>query len=273
MAHSARLFEKNGASVRTLALAGGPAPVSDLAALGRADLTVLPLPVTRDGVRPTGAAVEVPPTFAEIFAALGAGALMFGGAIPPSLLAEADLAGVRLVDYYRDEELLRKNAYLTAEAAVAMATLDLPVSLRGARVAVLGSGRIARALCGILHTLGARIEIYARNPVSLAVLAAHGGEPHLFSDKLPLVLDGRVRAVFATVPAPVLDGTAVAFLAANTPIYDLWGGGVCSEEAKARGFALPDCRALPGRYSPESAADALFDTLLRLWKKEGGAGL
>lgn len=267
MARCARLFEKSGVSVRSFATAGAPNPAATPAALAGADATVLPLPITKNGVTPTG---EGAPRFDEIFRTLGAGALVLGGAIPPALFDAADAAGVRLVDYYLDEELLRENARLTAEAAVGMAILGLPVAVRGTRVAVVGSGRIARALCAILQALGARVEIWARNPVSLAVLSAHGGEPHLFGGERPLVLDGRVRAVFSTVPAPILDGRALAHLAPKTPIYDLGGGGVCRESAKNGGLVLPDCAALPGRYSPESAADAIYAALVRILTKERG---
>lgn len=267
MARCARLFEKSGVGVRSLATAGAVHPVSDLSALFGADATVLPLPITKNGVTPTG---EGAPRFDEIFRTLGAGALILGGAIPAALFDAAAAAGVRLVDYYLDEVLLRENARLTAEAAVGMALLDLPVALRGARVAVVGSGRIARALCEILLALGARVEIYARNPVSLAVLSAHGGEPHLFGEDRPLVLDGRVRAVFSTVPARILGAEALAHLAPKTLIYDLGGGGVCRESAKNGGLILPECASLPGRYSPESAADAIYAALVRILQKEGG---
>lgn len=266
MARCARLFEKNGVGVCSLALTGAPHPVSDLSALAGADATVLPLPITKNGGAPTG---EGTPTFDEIFRALGTGALVLGGAVPPSLFDAADRVGVRLVDYYLDEELLRENARLTAEAAVGMAMLNLPVSLRGARTAVVGSGRIARALCRILLALGARVDIYARNPVSLAVLASHGGEPHLFDGERPLVIDGRTDAVFSTVPEKILGGAALARLAPKTPLYDLGGGGVCRESAEKGGLPLPDCAALPGRYSPNSAADAIYAALLRVIAREG----
>ncbi len=270
MVHVARRLEKRGAEVVTLALSSdAPAPVQALSELMGAGAIVLPLPVTRDGVRPTADSDLCPPPFEEIFALAGKDIPLLGGAISPSLSARASEAGVRLVDYYLDEELLQKNAYTTAEAALAMAARDLPVNLRGARFGVVGSGRIARALCELLLAVGARVGVYARNSVALGTLAARGAVPHLFEKGLPPVLDGSARAVFSTVPTPLLDDAALENLAPKTPLYDLGGGGVCREAAKKWDLPTPDCAALPGKYSPESAADDLFEALLRTLAKEG----
>lgn len=270
MVHVARRLEKTGVRVLSLALpSDAPAPVQTPTELSGADAILLPLPVTRDGIYPTATAGLCTPSFDEIFAFAGKDIPLFGGAIPPALSAKARNAGVRLIDYYLDEELLRKNAYTTAEGAIAMAARDLPVNVRGARFAVVGSGRIARALCELLLAVGARVDLYARNPVVLASLAVKGAEPHLFGREHPLVIDGAARAVFSTVPAPLLDEEALGELTSGTPIYDLGGGGVCRETAKMRGLPTPDCAALPGKYSPESAAADLFAALLRVLSREG----
>lgn len=270
MSRVARRFEGRGAEVCTLALpSDAPTPLPSPDGLAGVDAMVLPLPVTRDGIRPTAGAGCTPPDFAEIFARAGGDVPLFGGAIPPSLARAAEAAGVRLIDYYLDEALLQENAYTTAEGAVTMAARELPVNLRGACFAIVGSGRIARALCTLLLAVGARVRVYARNPVALASLAARGAEPELFSGDGRPVIFPDARAVFSTVPAPVLDGAALCELVPGTPVYDLGGGGVCRETAKMRGLPTPDCAALPGRYSPESAADALFDSLLRVMAREG----
>lgn len=270
MVHVARRLEKMGVRVLSLALpTDAPAPVQTLTALSGADAILLPLPVTRDGIHPTAKEGLCVPAFDDIFTFAGKDIPLFGGAISPALSAKARSAGVRFVDYYLDEELLLKNAYTTAEAAAATAAKDLPVNLRGTPLAVIGSGRIARALCRLLLAVGARVDVYARNPVTLGSLAAKGALPHLFGESLPLVIDGSTRAVFSTVPAPVLDSKALSKLAPKTPVYDLGGGGVCREAAEERGLPAPDCTALPGKYSPETAADDLLGALIRTLTREG----
>ena len=78
-----------------------------------------------------------------------------------------------------------------------------------------------------------------------------------------------MRALFSTVPAYVLDARVLTSLTPGTPVFDLGGGGVCSETAAERGLHVHDCRALPGRYSPESSADFLFAALLRILRGQG----
>ena len=266
----ARRFEQKGARVRTLALpAGAPCPCRTLAEAADADAVILPLPATRDGVYPTTVDGLKAPPLASILSLCEKHTLLLGGRIGDALARAAAAAGVRLLDYYEDETLLAENAYATAEVAVGMAMRDLSVTLRGARVGVIGSGRIARALLSLLMALGARVDVYARNPVSLASLAARGADPHLFGEGTPLLLDGGLRAVFSTVPVKVLKAEALSLLRRGTPLYDLGVGGIDSDAAAHLALVTPDCRALPGRFVPESAASYLFFAIDRILSAEG----
>lgn len=267
----ARRFEREGACVRTLALpTGAPCPHTTLTeTMTDADAVILPLPATRDGVYPTTVNGLNAPTLASILACAGKHTRFLGGRIDNTLAEEAAAAGVRLLDYYEDEMLLSKNAYATAEVAIGMAMRDLSVTLRDARVGVIGSGRIARELFLLLTAFDARVDVYARNPISLASLAARGGDPHLFGEDTPLRLDGALRAVFSTIPAKVLTKEALSLLRRGTPVYDLGVGGIDGDAAAQLGLVTPDCRALPGRFVPESAASYLYSTIDRILRAEG----
>lgn len=259
----ARLLERSGASVRSLALPeGAPHPVPDLfSAVAGTEVILLPLPATRDGVYPTAGKGETPPRLAEIFSRAEDECLVLGGLLSPALRAMAEDAGVETADYYQGERLLEKNAALTAEAAVAMAVLDLPVSLCGTAVAVVGAGRIARHLVHLLRAFSARVLVYARSPAAREAAAAWGAEALPISTGRPLSMPPGVRAVFCTAPAPLFDREAVASLSPGTPFYDLGGGAIDREAAAERGVLLPPAAGLPGRLSPESAGEYLFDEI------------
>lgn len=271
----ARLLELHGAAVRCLALpAGAPHPTEDLfSATQGAEAIILPLPATRDGVYPTAQAGVTVPRLSSVFSRAEDECLLLGGMLSPSLLAMAAEAGLEAADYYQSEALLEKNAALTAEAAVAMAALDLPVSLAGTTVSIIGAGRIARRLTHLLRALSANVLLYARNPAARQEAALWGATVYPITAGEVLRMPGGVRAVFCTVPAPIFDRAAVEALPCGIPFYDLGGGGIDREAASACGIPLPPSAGLPGRFSPESAGEYLFDEIRSILLEKRGVRL
>ena len=84
------------------------------------------------------------------------GLCLYGGRLPDTLAA-GELSP-RVTDYYEDEALQLRNAYLTAEAALMTAMELTDCTLRGTHVAVLGYGRIGKYLSRLLCGLGASIS-------------------------------------------------------------------------------------------------------------------
>jgi dipicolinate synthase subunit A len=274
-----------GGDARTLALAryfrgaghtalcfctqdGGEAGLDLATALHGAHAVILPLPASRDGIHPTAAQGVTPPTLTEIFRAADGGCLFLGGKLSPAVCAAAVAEDVSLSDYYAGENILQKNAVATAEAAVAMAALDLPVTLFGTEVAILGAGRIAMRLLSLLQAMGARVSLYARSPSARERAAAAGATVFPIKEGVAPAIPPTVRAVFSTVPA-MLFPRGSGMPARGTYFYDLGGGAIDATAAEEAGLILPPSAALPGRYSPESAARYIFEEILRLLAVRG----
>ncbi len=276
MSAAARLFAKD-VSVRSFCLpAGAPNPQDDLfRALHMTDAVILPLPVTRDGIHPTAGAEhegKIPP-FSVLFSRAADETLFLGGNVPASVAATAVEMGVSLTDYYGSERLLLKNAAATAEAALAMAITALPVVLTGTPVGVIGSGRIARALIPLLRAAGAHVYVYARSAEGRRIAEEMGAAAFPIPEGRPLCLARGLRAVFSTVPAPLFDDAALSSLAEGTPLFDLGGGAVDRAAAARRGIPLPPSGALPGKFSPESAGQFLYDEILFILQEKRGTFL
>ncbi len=268
----ARLLEMHGAAVRCLFLPeGAPHPVYDLfSAVQGAEVILLPLPATRDGVFPTAGAGLPVPRLSEILSRAEDECLLLGGMLSPALLTMAEAAGVESADYYQSERLLERNAALTAEAALAMAVLALPLSLAHATVCVIGAGRIARHLALLLRAFSARVLVYARSPGAREAAAAWGAEVRAIPPGEPLLLERGAHLVLCTVPAMLFDGTAIAAMEPGTVFYDLGGGAIDREAAAARGILLPPAAGLPGKISPESAGQYLFDEIQTILLEKRG---
>lgn len=271
----ARLFHAQGCDVRSLFLpAGAPHPTEDLfSALRGAEAVLLPLPASRDDIYPTAEAGQPVPRISDILSHAEGECLLLGGMLSPALLSAARASGIEAADYYESETLLDKNAALTAEAAVGMAIADLPHSLCGAPVAVIGAGRIARHLVRLLTPFAPKLLLYARRPAAWEAAAGTGAAIFPINEGETLRLPPTVQAVFCTVPVLLFNRAAIAALPSGIPFYDLGGGGIEREAAAAHGILLPPSAGLPGRISPESAGEYLYDEIRSILSQKRGLKL
>lgn len=223
-----------------------------------ADYLILPLPVTKDGL--TLHAPRSPKTIplAEIFRSFRG--KVFGGMLPKDAPPQA-------MDYYSAEEVLLANANATAEGALALAIERTPFTLAGHPALILGAGRIGQFLAMKLSALGAKVTLGARREESIAFCRACGWEARRYED-LPYK---NFRLVFNTVPAQILGEEAMAALPKGALLIELASapGGFDPEAALEHHLKLCYAPGLPGKYSPESAAEFIGEYILKEMERHG----
>ncbi len=191
---------------------------------------------------------------------------IFAGGVREEERAAAQEYGLTLTDYYTREALTVRNAVPTAEGAIQIAMERLPVTLHGLPCLVIGFGRIGKLLSHDLKALGAEVSVSARRLEDLAWIDAFGCRP-LHTNRLDGML-GDFRAVFNTVPHPVLGETLLRQLRGDCLLVELASGaGINGEAAREMGLNYVKANGLPGRAAPESAALALKETLYQLWEE------
>ena len=176
---------------------------------------------------------------------------------------EAAPEGRDIVNLWKDEELIRDNAALTAEGALSAAMAVSRRSLKSLPTLVIGWGRIGRALTELLVALGvdtaaaSRRESHRNQAVERGAQAA---DTSAIADALP----GR-KLIFNTAPGMVLDDGALASVDGDALLVDLASPpyGIDLSAAWARGLRAWREPGLPGRYCPESAAEALLRAMKR----------
>ena len=177
------------------------------------------------------------------------------GSLALTALAVGEHPRLRLRDYYQREEVLLRNAAITAEGAIALAMERSERTLLGSRVLILGGGRISQALALRLRALGAEVTVYARRRDQRALAACLGCRT---PESLPERPEG-YHIVFNTVPAPLLPRGAEGAL--NIELASDPGG-----------FRDPagvvTARGLPGKAAPLSAAEALLEPILSIIREE-----
>lgn len=238
------------------------------AAVRASDAVILPLPVSLDGVR-----VHCPLQSEDVFLRIPAlldvvgDRLLLGGRFTDAMRGVAEQKGGRWIDYFESEVLQLKNALPTAEAAISIAMHELPVTLDGSAVAVLGFGRIGSLLAEKLYGLGARVTVFARRSEQLALAALHHHaaarlgckEGSTVAESLP----AGCRVIFNTVPQRILGVDQLKRLPKNCLLIDLASapGGVDHNAAAKLGLKSIWATALPGRCTPESAGLILADVI------------
>ncbi len=252
-----------GGAVRCVTLSG---------ALGLCDAVILPLPYTTDGRRvncPLGGDIAL----ADVFNLIPRGTLVLGGRIDDAVRALAESAGSVIEDYYDREDVCIANAIPTAEGAVAVAMAELPVTLHSAEVAILGFGRVARAVAHLLRGFDAKVTVAARRDDDLAWIRLYGYTPLRFQRINELCYGYDV--VFNTVPARVINDDFLTRFSAEPPpwklIVDLASkpGGVDPDAAKASGVKLIRALSLPGRVAPATSGLILRSGIISLLEKHG----
>ena len=260
MARLARLLEADGHAVRAFALEKArPCAASAAQALEGADCAVLPLPCTRGGAL-SAPLSEQGHRMESILSHAAPGTIVCAGQAA-GIAPLCQSLGLSLTDYFQREELVVKNALLTAEGTLSL-LLENSRSLAGRKILLCGFGRISRLLAPRLLALGAQVSVAARSLPDLAWAECMSCQA-LDLKKRP-GLGGFDYAV-NTIPAPIFGEEALGALAPAelielaSPPYGFDAGA-----AARLGLKLTVASGLPGKTAPESAAAAIRDTIYHI---------
>ncbi len=240
------------------------------AAVCHADALILPLPVTKDGIHVNAPLHEEDaPPLDDIISAAGRTSVILGGKIPSIVKKYAAEHGVALTDYFDHEELQIKNTLPTAEGAVEIAMHELPITLMGATVAVIGYGRVAKTLARTLIALKAHVTCAARSDTDLAWAEVDGCAPVRLESFLDVPRSPDV--IFNTVPHMIIKRSTLEKLPSGTLIIDLATapGGVEREAADELGIKTILASSLPGKMSPVTAGKIISSTVTAILRREG----
>ena len=213
---------------------------------------ILPLPASRDGktVQMPLCAGEL--TFRELAAMLPRGQVIFGGMLSESLKARLTARGARVTDYY-DDEVIVKNAVLTAHGAMRVLASMTVVSPARLRIAVTGFGRVGAAVAARLQAHGCTATVAARR----AEVRAHAQQLgyHVCTIAELQQQLSMFDIVINTVPARIFP-TEGWEAAPHIQYMELASAphGVDLDAAEALGLTAVNAQSLPGKYFPREAA-------------------
>ena len=247
-------------------------------ALEGACAVVLPLPASLDGITLNCIPVEKERSLRldDILHALKGREqiILIGGKIPPWFIEKANEYNFLCVDYFESEAFQIKNAYITAEAALSIAMNHLLKTVREARFAVTGYGRISKRLIGLLRMLGADVTVLARKERDLSSAELDGCKTiSLGGNRCGLreELCGGYDVIFNTVPSLIFDRDFLERVDRDTFMIELASapGGIDVSAARDLSSNVLWASALPGKYAPQSAGALIAECVEKILYERG----
>ena len=230
------------------------------------DCAVLPVPPLNENGDIFAPCTSEKITVSSLEKLLRQDALIFAGKVNSSL--RNALPDHEIIDYLLSEELNLKNAVPTAEGAVQLALEEMPVTLNGARVLIVGMGRIGTALAQILKGFGADITVAVHNQRGAAKARLQGIR------SIPTRrLGGGYSLVFNTVPKMIFDKDMLGRFNSKTLFIDLASkpGGIDFDAALEHGIKAIWALGLPGKTAPVTSGEIIAETVRSALSERGEA--
>lgn len=185
---------------------------------------------------------------------------VMGGLLPEDFIRSAERKNIPVFDYYEDEGLKMKNALATAEGAVFTAIGSYPYTIKNSRCVIVGCGRIGKELLRLLLAMGASVTVAARRPEVLKWAEEQGAcVISTLTDEIEKIPKNSI--VFNTVPEHIFTEKALLALAGCSLYMELASspGGINPKDALNYNINYVRALSLPGKLSPGSAADYIYD--------------
>ncbi len=234
----------------------------------RAEIVILPLPVSHDGVLLNSPFCENEIKLSSLFEKISSDTIIFGGKLTPNDILQK--RNIKTYDYLEREELSVANAIPTAEGAIEIALSETPHTLHKSSCLVVGYGRIGKILADRLKAFGADVTVSARKCADFAWCDANGVKC-VHSNALSETIKN-YQVIFNTVPSVIFDEKLLKEIEENTLIIDLASkpGGVDFSLAKDLGIKVIWALSLPGKVAPITSGEIIKNTIINILREKGG---
>ena len=242
MIYACDYLRKNGYTTDTLGLYE-----NDNGDIRKADIVILPVPVTRDTVNInctlTGRLIPL-----EIIKNAKPDARIFGG---------GKLDFNNYTDYLARDGYAIKNAVLTAEGAIAYTLENTGFSLWESKILIVGYGRLGKALADRIKGFCPHLTVSARSERDFATLDMLGISHIKTGEKLKC---GQFDIIFNTVDIKLDCPDNVLFI-------DLSSSGGIMEQKD--GIIYKKLPGIPGKTAPVTAGKIIAETVISLANAKG----
>lgn len=198
---------------------------------------------------------------------------VFGRTTYINVLEDFRNRDIRFFSYFDDEAFVMKNAYLTAEGALAFIIQNTYVTIKQMPVLVLGYGRLGKSVAKILKDNYANVSVATDDNEEYATASIYADRVFSLSEYQKNLSE--YQAIVNTIPQQILKGEILKLLNKDCFVLDLASipGGVNFQEADRLNVKYMHALGVPGKTSPKTAGLYLTESILRrlknnkLWQK------
>ena len=222
------------------------------------NVIILPIPSSIDGKNLYTPLIKKTVPLNSVTERISKDAVLFTGGENPLFTASK---AKKVVNLLSSETMTLKNALATSEAAISVIINNTSHTIFKSNILVIGYGRIGEIITDYLIGLNGKVSVCARKDTARVKAALSGAETFDF-DMLDKFLP-KFDVIINTVPALILDKSELQQINKNALVIDLASkpGGIDFEAAKDLKLNTIHALSLPGKYSPLSAAEYIYETI------------
>lgn len=219
----------------------------------RVDYIIMPLPCSTDGIFLNAPFCRKSIPIESLTTIASEDCIIFGGNISKDIEEIFTTRGLKVFDFTKREEFNVYNAIATSEGAIQVTLEEVPETIAGQQVLILGFGRIAKVLANSLKNMGANVTISARKYSDLAWAEVYGYRAIHLSKLEPSLISFTI--IYNTIPTMILDSYRLNLVNNDCFIVDLASkpGGVDFQYCNDKNMKVIWALSLPGKTSPVSA--------------------
>ncbi len=160
---------------------------------------------------------------------------------------------MKFFSIYDDEAFVVKNAYLTAEGALAYIILNTLCTIKKMPILVLGYGRLGKSLTKILKDNQAVVTVATDDTEEYALASIFADRVYTLSEYYHSL--GEYEAIINTIPVKILKGEKLKLLHPECFVLDLASkpGGIDYNDAINYGVKHMHALGVPGKVAPKTA--------------------
>lgn len=221
--------------------------------IDKCEIVVAPIPFSKNGIE-VFAPFSSKKILVQDLLRLNKNKIFVGGSIAEKIKKDLDEKYKMVYDLMRREELTILNTIATAEGTIEVAIQNTDEILQGARVLVLGFGRVAKIVANKFCMNSCLVSCAARKTTDLAWIQAYGYKAININD---MVYDLKnFDIIINTVPQKILGLNELKHVSKDVLLIDLASspGGIDGNIAKNMGLKFVWALALPGKIAPKTSA-------------------
>lgn len=231
-----------------------PADISELGKIGSFSDVILPIPLSKDGVR-LYSNNDLDIELESLYSVIKPYHRVYGCGV-------RDDVSEYVFDFMKDKTFKLVNAYLTAQGTLRLILENTESYIVGKKVLIIGFGDVAVTLSDMLTKLGLRVTVAMRNSFKGLVAASSGYEVIRLNNIVDVI--GGFDYVIGTVPETILTDEHISQMNDKSIYIELASMPFTANKSSFEKYSKTYIYggALPGRYLPLSSAELMADFIL-----------